>query len=89
LPKFLGKIENTLKASTSGWLVGDGATIADIRLYVDLTWIAGGILDGVPTSALDDYPCCVALMEKVKSMEQIKDWTDKYSKPYDTFDFKP
>jgi glutathione S-transferase len=77
LPKFLGKIENTLKASTSGWLVGDGATIADIRLYVDLTWIAGGIFDGVPTSFLDDYPCCVALMKKVNSMEKIKDWIEK------------
>jgi glutathione S-transferase len=89
MPKYLGAMENALEASMSGWLVGESVTIADILLYTQLTWIGGGILDGIPTSVLDDYPYCVALMEKVKSIDKIKEWMEKYPKPYGTFDFKP
>eukprot|EP00978_Attheya_sp_CCMP212_P037326 scaffold174999_cov52-Attheya_sp.AAC.4 len=89
MPKYLGEIESVLKASTSGWLVGETVTIADIRLFVGLNWISGGILDGIPTSVVDGYPCCIALMEKVKSIDKIKEWMEKYPKPYETFDFKP
>ena len=88
VPKFMGHIENTLKKSSSGWLVGDSASIADLRFYCELGWFTGGILDGIPPTLLDDYPACVALMEKVKTLEGIKKWMDQYSKPYATFDFK-
>jgi glutathione S-transferase len=89
LPKFLGFIEDTLKSSKSGWLVGDSVTIADINLYTDLTWVSSGILDGIPTTVLDEYPGCKELMEKVKTVNGIEQWTDKYSKPYSSFDYEP
>lgn len=89
MPKYLGFLESALKSSTSGWLVGGALTIADLSAFVDLSWIGGGILDGIPTSVLDDYPSCVALMEKVQSVEKVKEWMEKYEKPYGTFDFMP
>jgi glutathione S-transferase len=89
MPKYLSKLEESLKSSTSGWLVGDSVTIADVRIFVDLNWISGGILDGIPTNALENYPRCLALMDKVKSIEKVKEWKEKHPTPYQTFDFKP
>jgi glutathione S-transferase len=88
LPRFLGFIEKGLESSESGWLVGDNVSIADIRMYTDLAWISSGVLDGIPVTVLEEYPCCLALMEKVKGVEGVKKWMDMYSKPYPTFDFE-
>lgn len=90
-PKYLGRLEDTLKHSESGWLVAnhDGPTIADMKLFSDLGWIGGGFLDGIPKDALDSYPNCMALMHKVKGLEKIQAWMDKYPKPYGTFDYEP
>eukprot|EP00547_Thalassionema_nitzschioides_P004910 CAMPEP_0194200936 /NCGR_PEP_ID=MMETSP0156-20130528/1359_1 /TAXON_ID=33649 /ORGANISM="Thalassionema nitzschioides, Strain L26-B" /LENGTH=235 /DNA_ID=CAMNT_0038926011 /DNA_START=26 /DNA_END=733 /DNA_ORIENTATION=- len=89
LPRYLGFIDQILSASTSGWLVGDSLTIADLRLYCDLNWIIGGILDGIPSGMLKEYPDCLKLMENIEAHEGVKKWTDKYSKPYTTFDYAP
>lgn len=87
LPRYLGFIEKKLQDSSSGWLVGDSLSVADLLLHCELTWISGGILDGIPMGILNSYPACLVLMEKVKSHDGVKKWTDKYSKPYDSFDF--
>ncbi len=44
LSKYVGKIEEDLKHSESGWLVGNSVTIADIKLFTELAWIESGIL---------------------------------------------
>jgi len=89
VPKLLGFVEKSLAASESGWLVGETPTVADIKLYTDLTWYFGGVLDGVPTDMLDSYPACKALMKKVEAIDGVHKWMEQYSKPYPTFDFKP
>ena len=89
VPSFLGHIEKKLEESQSGWIVGDTITIADLRLFCDLSWFTSGIVDDVPTTMLDDYPACAALLKKVKASEDVKKWTDKYSKPYGNFDYVP
>lgn len=88
LPRYLGKVESDLKTSKSGWLVGDNITIADVRAFSDFSWIQSGILDGIPKTVLDDYPCCIAMMEKVKANDGIQKWHEKYAKPYGNFDFE-
>lgn len=90
-PLFLEKIESKLVASSSGWVIGsEKVTIADIAISVVLTWIKSGILDGIPTSVLDKFPACLALIEKVANVEGIKKWKETYSMPYaSTFDFVP
>ena len=89
LPRYLGTIEADLKASKSGWIVGENVTIADIQLYAKLKWIKSGVLDGIPPKVLDEYPACVALMEKVKTVDGIKQWMESYTIPYDSFDYQP
>ena len=89
LPRFLGFIEKKISENSSGWVVGESISIADLALYCELNWFTGGILDGIPTNVLDAYPACTQLMQKVKGHEGVKKWTDKYSKPYGTFDYVP
>jgi glutathione S-transferase len=89
LPRFLSPIETDLKASKSGWIVGDSVTIADLLLYAKLNWIKGGVLDGIPPEVLNDYPACLALFEKVKTVGGIKEWMETYSVPYESFDYQP
>merc|ERR1712012_238121 len=90
LPKLLGFIEKKITENEgSEWLVGDSISIADLALFTDLDWISSGSLDGVPTDVLEPYPACKTLMDSVKNHEGVKKWTDKYSKPYETFDYEP
>jgi glutathione S-transferase len=89
LPCYLGFIEKKISENSSGWVVGESISIADLALYCELNWISGGVLDGIPTNVLDSYPACTQLMQKVKSHEGVKKWTDVYSKPYGTFDYAP
>lgn len=90
LPKYLGFIEKKIEQNKgSDWVVGSSISIADLVLYCDLNWVSSGILDGVPTDVLDAYPECKKLMESVKNHDGVKKWTDKYSKPYETFDYQP
>eukprot|EP01083_Nonionella_stella_P160912 526437_1 len=88
LPKYLGKVEADLKASESGWLVGDSITIADVNAFTWFEWLQSGVLDGVPKTVLDEYPACIAMMDKVKSNDAIHKWYEKYSKPYGSFDYE-
>jgi len=95
LPKFLGFVEKTLegrsesKSGNACWLVGECVTIADISWYADLKWVSSGVLDGIPTSILDDYPNSKALMERVEAVDGIEKWMGKHSKPYSTFEYEP
>ena len=89
LPRYLGLVEANLKASTSGWIVGDTVTIADLALFTKLSWIGKGVLDGISKEVLNDYPACLANMEKVKTVDGIKEWMETYSVPYASFDYQP
>lgn len=47
--KYFGFLENRLKENGTRWCVGDGITIADLRVYyVAQIMIGSGILDGIP-----------------------------------------
>ena len=57
MPKYLGKVEEDLKKSESGWLVGDSVSIADLRLFTELTWIESGILGRCTIRVELFHPC--------------------------------
>ncbi|XP_005090422.1 S-crystallin SL11 [Aplysia californica] len=67
MPRFFGFFEKILKASGTGYVVGNQMTLADIALFDVLT----GYLKNF-AGPLDDYPLCVALRDKVGANDKIK-----------------
>ena len=91
IPKHLGYLEKQIEDNGTGWLVGDGLTIADLKLYyVGGLMIQKGILDGIPATTLDSYPKVKENIEKVKSHPDVAAWYEKYpGGKYSTFDYAP
>lgn len=56
LPFWLGCFERLLAANGStGFIVGADLTVADLKIYWLIDWLVSGMLDGIPTSLIDDF----------------------------------
>ncbi len=56
LPYWMACFERLLLANGStAFIVGNNLTIADLKLYWIIDWLISGMLDGIPTSLIDDY----------------------------------
>jgi len=56
LPFWMGCLDRLLVANGStGFIVGNSLTIADLKLYWIIDWLTMGILDGIPKSLIDDF----------------------------------
>jgi glutathione S-transferase len=67
----LGMLEKILGSTQSGWSADtERPSIADFALNCSLEWLRGGMLDGIPTSILDEYPNIVKYCQKFK--DEIK-----------------
>ncbi len=55
LPRWFRYLENLLLEDDSIWFV-EKMTIADIAMWRLLGWLTSGIIDGIPTSIIDDFP---------------------------------
>jgi len=56
LPFWMGCLERLLVANGgTGFIVGKDLTIADLKLYWIIDWLATGILDGIPTNLTDGF----------------------------------
>ncbi|XP_069107930.1 hematopoietic prostaglandin D synthase-like [Argopecten irradians] len=71
IPGFLKRVEG--KIGKSGYIVGDGITVADIG-FLD---VMSGIMGRGNTTCLDKFPKAKALMEKVKSQPKLKAYLAK------------
>jgi len=78
LPKSLANLERLAKQSTSGFLVGDSLTIADVAIWRLLGWLKGGILDGIPTDILTPFEALERHQEHIGSQAEISAWMAKY-----------
>lgn len=73
LPFWAGCFERLLVANgNTGFLVGDSLTVADLKLYWIIDWLTSGILDGIPTSLVDDYPAIVAWRNNVTRVREAR-----------------
>ena len=49
-------LERLLVANGStGFIMGNSLTVADLKLYWIIDWLTSGILDGIPTSLVDGF----------------------------------
>uniref|UniRef100_A0A061SAH2 Prostaglandin-H2 D-isomerase n=1 Tax=Tetraselmis sp. GSL018 TaxID=582737 RepID=A0A061SAH2_9CHLO len=81
LPKWLGYFNKHIEENgSSGYIVGDSLTIADLKLYTLIGLLTSGMLDGIPKTIAEPFPKVTALLEKVGADEKVKAFEAKHAK---------
>ena len=73
LPRWFRYLENLLSEDDSTWFV-EKMTIADIAMWRLLGWLTSGIIDGIPTSVVDDFPKLKNIHHQVHTHPKVKEW---------------
>ena len=73
LPRWFRYLENLLSEDNSTWFV-EKMTIADIAIWRLLGWLTSGIIDGIPTSIVDDFPKLKNIHHQVHSHPKVQEW---------------
>ena len=68
LPFWMGCLDRLLVANGStGFIVGNTLTIADLKLYWIIDWLTLGILDGIPANLVDGYENVVSWRNNIRT----------------------
>ena len=73
LPRWFRYLENLLSEDDSTWFV-EKMTIADIAMWRLLGWLTSGIIDGIPTSVVDDFPKLKNIHHQVHTHPKVQKW---------------
>ena len=73
LPRWFRYLENLLSEDDSTWFV-EKMTIADIAMWRLLGWLKSGIIDGIPTSVVDDFPKLKNIHHQVHTHPKVQEW---------------
>ena len=73
LPRWFRYLENLLLEDDSMWFV-EKMTIADIAIWRLLGWLTSGIIDGIPTSVVDDFPKLKNIHHQVHTHPKVQEW---------------
>ena len=76
LPRWFRYLENLLSEDNSTWFV-EKMSIADIAIWRLLGWLTSGIIDGIPTSVVDDFPKLKNVHHQVHSHPKVQEWMMK------------
>jgi len=74
LPRWFRYLENILSESTSDWFVENKMTIADIAMWRLLGWLISGIIDGIPTTIVDNHPKLKNIHTNVHHHPKVQEW---------------
>tara|TARA_Y100001954_G_scaffold110341_1_gene119716 strand:+ start:628 stop:1284 length:657 start_codon:yes stop_codon:yes gene_type:complete len=78
LPKWFRFLEDLLKQNTESiYFVGGDLTIADLAIWRLLGWLKSGMLDGVPTTILDNYENLNKLREQIYKNPKVIKWMNE------------
>jgi glutathione S-transferase len=73
LPYWMGCLNQFLiDNGSTGYLVGNNLTVADLRLFWLIDWLTLGILDGIPTSLIDGYEQLLAWRENITAVRETR-----------------
>ena len=73
LPRWFRYLENLLSEDDSIWFV-EKMTIADIAMWRLIGWLTSGIIDGIPTSVVDDFPKLKNIHHQVHTHPKVQEW---------------
>ena len=78
LPKWFQFLEDLLKQNTESiYFVGSDLTIADLAIWRLLGWLKSGMLDGVPSTILDNYENLNKLREQIYKNPKVLKWMNE------------
>jgi len=73
LPEWANYFERLITNNGStGYIVGEALTIADLKLYWIVEWLTSGMLDGIPTTLLDNYPDIIAWRRNITEVRELR-----------------
>jgi glutathione S-transferase len=73
LPFWMGCFERLLVANGStGFIVGNNLTIADLKLYWIIDWLTMGILDGIPRNLIYGFKNVVNWRENITAVRKTR-----------------
>jgi glutathione S-transferase len=73
LPFWMTCLERLLIANGStGFIVGNNLTIADLKLYWIIDWLTMGILDGIPTNLIDSFMNVVNWRNNITTVREAR-----------------
>ena len=73
LPRWFRYLENLLSEDESKWFV-EKMSIADVAIWRLLGWLTSGIIDGFPTSIIDDFPKLKNVHHQVHTHPKVQEW---------------
>mgnify|MGYP005692453623 FL=1 len=73
LPRWFRYLENLLSEDESAWFV-EKMSIADVAIWRLLGWLTSGIIDGIPTSIIDDFPKLKNVHHQVHTHPKVQEW---------------
>ena len=77
LPRWFKYLENLLSDENSDWFVKNKMTIADIAMWRLIGWLTSGIIDGIPTTIINDFPKLKNVHHNVHHHPRVKEWMIK------------
>ena len=73
LPRWFRYLENLLSEDESTWFV-EKMSIADLAIWRLLGWLTSGIIDGIPTSIIDDFSKLKNVHHQVHTHPKVQEW---------------
>ena len=77
LPRWFKYLENLLYDEHSDWFVKNKMTIADIAIWRLIGWLTSGIIDGIPTTIVNDFPKLKNVHYNVHHHPKVQEWMMK------------
>ena len=77
LPRWFKYLENLLSSENSDWFVKNKMTIADIAIWRLIGWLTSGIIDGIPTTIVNDFPQLKNVHYNVHHHPKVQEWMMK------------
>ena len=73
LPFWIACFERLLIANGStGFILGNSLTVADLKLYWIIDWLTSGMLDGIPTSLVDGFENVMAWRKNISAVRESR-----------------
>jgi glutathione S-transferase len=73
LPYWMGCLnQQLLDNGSTGYLVGNNLTVADLKLFWLIDWLTMGVLDGIPTSLIDGYEQLLAWRKNITAVRETR-----------------